>query len=53
MIALKGKPDIGDKINTQIIQPLIEARGDRAGVAQNLSCSSSPEWRLIAARRSL
>jgi type I restriction enzyme M protein len=25
MIALKGKPDIGDKINTQIIQPLIEA----------------------------
>ena len=25
MIALKGKPDIGDKINTQIIQPLVEA----------------------------
>ena len=25
MIALKGKPDIGDRINTQIIQPLIEA----------------------------
>jgi type I restriction enzyme M protein len=25
MIALKGKPDIGDKINTQIIQPLIDA----------------------------
>jgi hypothetical protein len=25
MIALKGKPDIGDKINTQIIQPLIHA----------------------------
>ena len=25
MIALKGKPDIGDKINTQIIQPLINA----------------------------
>ena len=25
MIALKGKSDIGDKINTQIIQPLIEA----------------------------
>src|SRR5690242_19371912 len=25
MVALKGKPDIGDKINTQIIQPLIEA----------------------------
>jgi type I restriction enzyme M protein len=24
MVALKGKPDIGDKINTQIIQPLIE-----------------------------
>ncbi len=33
MIALKGKSDIGDKINTQVIQPLIEAnsrlgRGD-------------------------
>jgi type I restriction enzyme M protein len=25
MVALKGKSDIGDKINTQIIQPLIEA----------------------------
>ena len=25
MIALKGKPDIGDKINTQIIAPLVEA----------------------------
>ena len=25
MVALKGKGDIGDKINTQIIQPLIEA----------------------------
>jgi type I restriction enzyme M protein len=25
MIALKGKPDIGDKINTQVIAPLIEA----------------------------
>jgi type I restriction enzyme M protein len=25
MIAIKGKPDIGDKINTQIIQPLIDA----------------------------
>ena len=25
MIALKGKPDIGDKINTQVIQPLISA----------------------------
>jgi len=25
MIALKGKPDIGNKINTQIIQPLIDA----------------------------
>ena len=25
MIALKGKTDIGDKINTQVIQPLIEA----------------------------
>src|SRR5438874_8781248 len=25
MIALKGKSDIGDKINTQVIQPLIDA----------------------------
>ena len=25
MVALKGKPDIGDRINTQIIQPLIDA----------------------------
>src|SRR5258708_12222330 len=25
MIALKGRPDIGDKITTQIIQPLIDA----------------------------
>jgi type I restriction enzyme M protein len=25
MVALKGKSDIGDKINTQIIQPLIDA----------------------------
>ncbi|MGE3492364.1 MAG: N-6 DNA methylase [Vicinamibacterales bacterium] len=25
MVALKGKPDIGEKINTQIIQPLIDA----------------------------
>jgi hypothetical protein len=25
MVALKGKSDIGDKINTQVIQPLIDA----------------------------
>jgi len=25
MLALKGKPDIGDKLNTEIIQPLIDA----------------------------
>ena len=25
MIALKGRPDLGDKINTQVIQPLIDA----------------------------
>lgn len=25
MVELKGKPDIGDKINTQVIQPLIDA----------------------------
>lgn len=25
MVALKGKSDIGDRVNTQIIQPLIDA----------------------------
>ena len=30
MIALKGKSDIGDKINTQIIQPLIDANAQLA-----------------------
>src|ERR1700721_4721153 len=25
MVALKGKSDIGDKVNTQVIQPLIDA----------------------------
>lgn len=25
MVALKGKPDIGDRINTEVIQPLIDA----------------------------
>ena len=25
MVALKGRPDIGDRINTQVIQPLIDA----------------------------
>jgi type I restriction enzyme M protein len=30
MVALKGKPDIGDKINTQIIQPIIDANSKLA-----------------------
>lgn len=30
MVALKGKSDIGDKINTQIIQPLIDANSSLA-----------------------
>ena len=30
MIALKGKSDIGDKINTQVIQPLIDANTPRS-----------------------
>mgnify|MGYP000007436313 CR=1 FL=1 len=30
MVALKGQPDIGDKINTQIIQPLIETNSKLA-----------------------
>ena len=37
MIQLKGKSDIGDKINTQIIQPLIEAN-------QRLSRSDFPDF---------
>jgi len=40
MLALKGKLDIGDKINTQVIQPLIDAnsrlaRSDRRKPAEN------------------
>ena len=31
MVALKGKSDIGDKINTQVIQPLIDANSRLAG----------------------
>ncbi|MCP5426354.1 MAG: SAM-dependent DNA methyltransferase [Gammaproteobacteria bacterium] len=31
MAALKGKPDIGDKINTQIIAPLVKANSSLAG----------------------
>jgi type I restriction enzyme M protein len=38
MKALKGKPDIGDRINTQIIQPLIEAN------PSSLSHSDFPDF---------
>jgi type I restriction enzyme M protein len=37
MVALKGKPGIGDKINTQVIQPLIEAN-------QRLARSDFPDF---------
>ncbi|NCT66251.1 MAG: SAM-dependent DNA methyltransferase [Rhodanobacteraceae bacterium] len=37
MVALKGAPDIGDKINTQVIQPLIEAN-------QRLARSDFPDF---------
>ena len=37
MVALKGRPDIGDKINTQIIQPLIDAN-------QKLARSDFPDF---------
>ncbi len=37
MVKLKGKPDIGNKINTQIIQPLIDAN-------QRLSRSDFPNF---------
>lgn len=61
MIQLKGKPDIGDKINKQIIQPLVDsntrlARSDfpdfddpnklGEGAAAFLS-QTSTHWRLI------
>jgi type I restriction enzyme M protein len=39
MLALKGKSDIGDKINTQVIQPLIERQ--RAARPQRLSPTST------------
>ena len=38
MKALKGKPDIGDRINTQVIQPLIEANNS------SLSHSDFPDF---------
>ena len=38
MKALKGKPDIGDRINTQVIQPLIEAN------SSSLSHSDFPDF---------
>ena len=37
MVALKGKPDIGDRINTQVIQPLIDAN-------QRLARSDFPDF---------
>jgi type I restriction enzyme M protein len=37
MVALKGKPGIGDKINTQVIQPLIDAN-------QRLARSDFPDF---------
>jgi type I restriction enzyme M protein len=49
MVALKGKSDIGDKINTQIIQPLIDANpafGRRMttfwGMPTSISCATLP-----------
>ncbi len=38
MQALKGKPDIGDRINTEVIQPLIEAN------SSSLSHSDFPDF---------
>ncbi|MDA1140113.1 MAG: type I restriction-modification system subunit M N-terminal domain-containing protein, partial [Planctomycetota bacterium] len=34
MIALKGKDDIGDRINTQVIQPLIDANSSNNRLAR-------------------
>lgn len=41
MKALKGKPDIGDRINTEVIQPLIEAN------SSSLSHSDFPDFTTI------
>jgi type I restriction enzyme M protein len=38
MVALKGKSDIGDKINTHVIQPLIDANPRLALLASNSVC---------------
>jgi type I restriction enzyme M protein len=38
MVALKGKPDIGDRINRQVIQKLVEANG------QQLTRSDFPDF---------
>jgi type I restriction enzyme M protein len=49
MIALKGKSDIGDRINTQIIQPLIDAnsrlaRSDSQTLTTPTSWAKVPLW---------
>ncbi len=47
MIALKGKSDIGDKINTQIIQPLIDANSRLAHSYRFMAILGEhyPTWR--------
>ena len=44
MVALKGKADIGDKINTQVIQPLIDANSSmRNGIKLVSSPAKGPD----------
>ena len=49
MIALKGKSDIGDKINTQVIQPLIDASSKAYAGEKKITPIGSSAGRLIAA----
>jgi type I restriction enzyme M protein len=66
MIALKGKSDIGDKINTQIIQPLIDANSrlarsdfpdfndpNKLGEGRRWSIADQPDRHLPEARTRL
>ena len=44
MIALKGKPDIGDRINKQIVAPLMQANR-LSGYARCVQCFARFRWR--------
>ena len=44
MVALKGKSDIGDKINTKIIEPLAKAN-KLSEIRSGVPCGENPEAR--------